>query len=154
MCVLSAAPTAPLNLEVVTITAFTISLQWDEPQPANGIITSYIVRYYRVSNPDDITLFSVTIEGTMAEVTGLRAFTDYVFRVSAETVEEGGFSEITQRTDESSTELMGVVIPAPHIITAILYGHVHVVHTYPSTYMHVCLLCHQRPSSSVVRVSD
>ena len=96
------APTAPLNLMAVG-TAFNVSLQWNKPQPANGIIDNYIIQYYQPSTPTTITLFSSTTTETSVVVDGLSAFTDYTFRVSAVTVEEGDFSEVNVTTEESST---------------------------------------------------
>ena len=98
----STAPTAPQNLTTTEITAFTVSLAWDEPQPANGIIDNYIIRYYEDSSTGNVTVFNSSIQETSAVVYNLKAFTDYTFRVSAVTVEEGPSAAVPAMTLESS----------------------------------------------------
>ena len=94
------APTAPRNLMVVAVTAFNVTIQWEEPDPTNGIITNYIIQYYQESSPNTV---NDSVQGTSVVVDGLRAFTTYVFRVSAETVAEGPYTETDPtRTAESS----------------------------------------------------
>ena len=85
---------------VVAITAFSVSLQWDEPQPTNGFITSYIIRYFQISAPT--TAFSDSAQMTSFMVVDLIPFTDYVFSVSAVTVEEGPSVQVNTMTAESS----------------------------------------------------
>ena len=98
----STAPSAPLNLVADVVTAFSVSLQWNEPQPTNGIIRRYIVQYYQTSTPAPITLLNDSIQMTSAMVINLSPFTDYTFRVSAVTVAEGPFVEVDAMTPESS----------------------------------------------------
>ena len=88
---------------VTEMTAFTVSLQWGPPVPANGIILNYIIRYYQPSSPDTVTTYSDSIVDTNVVIDSLNAFTTYVFRVSAVTVEEGPHAETEQvMTLESS----------------------------------------------------
>ena len=96
------APTAPRNLVVSNMTAFTVSLDWDEPQPPNGIIDNYIIRYYEDSTPNNITLYSDTVLETTAAVYDLKAHTSYTFLVSAMTVAEGPDAQVSATTDQSS----------------------------------------------------
>lgn len=78
-----------------------MTLEWNAPEMENGIIRYYIIQYYEPSAPNTITPAGNTTETTF-RVVGLRAFTDYVFRVSAVTVEEGPSTEINVKTAESS----------------------------------------------------
>ena len=96
-----AAPSVPLNLIVTDTTASTVSLQWSEPELANGIITNYIVQFYQPSDPSAVTVFSDSSVATSITVDGLDAFTQYTFRVAAMTVERGPFAEINATTAES-----------------------------------------------------
>ena len=98
------APSAPLNLMVVATTAFSVSLQWDEPEPTNGIITRYIIRYFQISAPTTIFQFNDSMQNLMTPimVVDLIPFTDYVLSVSAVTVEEGPSVQVNAMTAESS----------------------------------------------------
>ena len=82
------------------INPFDVTLEWSVPEDENGIIRHYILRYYELSAPND-TVVNTTTETTFT-VEGLSAFTDYVFKVSAVTIEEGPFAEINVKTAESS----------------------------------------------------
>ena len=84
------------------MTAFTVSLDWDEPQSPNGIIDNYIIRFYEDSTPDNITLYSNTVQETRVAVYDLKAHTNYTFLVSAMTVAEGPAAEVSAMTEESS----------------------------------------------------
>ena len=95
------APSVPLNLMVTGTTASTVSLQWSEPELANGIITNYTVQFYQPSDPSAVTVFSDSSVATSITVVGLDAFTQYTFRVAAMTVERGPFAEINATTAES-----------------------------------------------------
>ena len=101
-CSIFTAPTAPLNLVTTDTTAFTVSLDWEEPAEPNGIIDNYIIRYYETSSPENVTLYNDSIQSTNAVVNNLNAFTNYTFRVSAVTVEEGPFEEVSATTNQSS----------------------------------------------------
>ena len=84
----------------VAITEFSVSLQWDEPEPTNGFITNYIIQYHQMSTPT--TMFNDSIQMTSFMVVDLIPFTDYVFSVSAVTVEEGPSVQLNAMTAESS----------------------------------------------------
>ena len=86
---------------VTGTTASTVSLQWNEPELANGIITNYIVQFYQPSDPSAVTVFSDSSVATSITVDGLDAFTQYTFTVAAMTVERGPFAEINATTAES-----------------------------------------------------
>ena len=101
-CSIFTAPTAPENLVTTATTAFTVSLNWEEPEEPNGIIDNYIIRYYETSSPANVTLYNDSIQSTSAVVYNLSAFTNYTFRVSAVTVEEGPFEEVSATTNQSS----------------------------------------------------
>ena len=107
----------------VAVTAFSVSLQWNEPQPANGIIRYYIVQYCQTSTPALITLFNDSIQMTSAMVINLSPFTDYTFRVSAVTVAEGPFVELNEMTAESG---MAYIVCACHrVLNLAKSTHIH-----------------------------
>ena len=105
---LSTAPSAPRNLMAIQINPFNVTLEWSVPKDKNGIIRHYILRYYELSAPND-TVVNITTTETTLTVEGLSAFTDYVFRVSAVTVEEGPFTEISIKTAQSSKYVHAVL---------------------------------------------
>lgn len=77
-----------------------MTLEWSVPEDENGIIRHYILRYKLPPPNTPVTV--VNTNETTLRVEGLSAFTDYVFRVSAVTVEEGPSAEISVKTAESS----------------------------------------------------
>lgn len=93
------APSAPLNLTTVEINAFDMTLEWSVPENENGIIQHYVFLYYELSAPN--TIINDTTTETTLTVENLRAFTEYVFRVYAVTVEEGPFIELNVTTVKS-----------------------------------------------------
>ena len=80
-----------------------MSLDWDEPQTPNGIIDNYIIRFYEDSSPASPSLYNDSVQDTSAVVYNLKAYTNYTFQVSAVTVAEGPFAEVSTTTQQSST---------------------------------------------------
>ncbi|XP_038068060.1 receptor-type tyrosine-protein phosphatase mu-like [Patiria miniata] len=79
-----AAPTRPLNVHIQSTDDMSVSLSWNQPDPANGYITHYNVRYWR--NGDMRTMLTDSnVMGLMHRVTGLEAGVTYLFQVQAET---------------------------------------------------------------------
>ena len=76
-----------------------MSLDWDEPQTPNGIIDNYIIRFYEDSSP---SLYYDHVQDTSAVVNNLKAYTNYTFQVSAVTLAEGPFAEVSITTQQSS----------------------------------------------------
>ena len=103
------APTAPRSLEVIQTTATSVTLQWQEPDPPNGVVRRYIIQYHIGDLPTTLVTFNDSVISTMVEVVGLSAFTNYMFRVSAVTVDEGPYTEITDITAEAGTK--GGLVP-------------------------------------------
>ena len=92
-------PSVPRSLTVDGVNDSSVSLSWMSPDPANGIITQYMMEYRRSV---DSSYASVTLSATilMYTVSGLDVDTEYQFRVRASTsVGNGNYSsEISQQT--------------------------------------------------------
>ena len=84
-----AAPTEPVDLNVASRTATSISLQWTRPVPTNGIITMYTLDYTNGSISDTINIpvepVSQEYNVTNITVDSLNEFTNYTFNLSATT---------------------------------------------------------------------
>ena len=91
----------------IQINPFDVTLEWTVPEDENGIIRHYILRYYKQPPPNTPVTVVNTNETTFT-VEGLSAFTDYVFRVSAVTIEEGPFTEFNVTTAESSKYVQAI----------------------------------------------
>ncbi|XP_065903762.1 protein sidekick-1-like [Dysidea avara] len=78
-------PTLPRSLMVDSVTNATLTLSWMTPDPPNGIITQYELRYRRCAGGSYTTLQPLNNEATHT-VTGLAVNTEYCFRVRAYTV--------------------------------------------------------------------
>ena len=94
----SLAPTAPTNVQAMVENATAITVLWDEPDTANGIIREYSIRY-------DMQTFNVTPEIRSVTIEGLSPHTLYVFEVSAFTIEEGPSANTSATTDEAGTNM-------------------------------------------------
>ena len=70
---------------VDSVTNATLTLSWMTPDPPNGIITQYELRYRRCAGGSYTTLQPLNNEATHT-VTGLAVNTEYCFRVRAYTV--------------------------------------------------------------------
>ena len=84
-----AAPTEPVDLNVASRTATSISLQWSRPVPTNGIITMYTLDYTNgsISRTINIPVEPVSQEYNVTNITvdSLNEFTNYTFNLSATT---------------------------------------------------------------------
>ena len=78
--------------------ATAITVQWDEPDTANGIIRGYIIRY-------DMQTFNVTPEIRSVTIEGLSPNTLYIFEISAFTIEEGPSANASATTAEAGTNM-------------------------------------------------
>ncbi|XP_038066684.1 receptor-type tyrosine-protein phosphatase mu-like [Patiria miniata] len=81
---LEAAPTIPRNVRIQSTDDRSVSLSWSEPDPANGLILHYNVRYWRSEDMGTMQT-DTNVIGLVHRVTGLEAFVTYTFRVQAET---------------------------------------------------------------------
>ena len=68
---------------IVDVTDTTVILSWLPPDPPNGIITEYRVRFSRSDNNDSRTQDTMN---NMVTVTELTSNTEYTFQVRAFTV--------------------------------------------------------------------
>ncbi|XP_038068801.1 angiopoietin-1 receptor-like [Patiria miniata] len=94
-----AKPTAPLNVVIQNIDDVSITLKWSEPNPPQGIITNYNVRYWRSGQSGTPTLIYDVVQ-VMHEITGLETGVTYFLQVQAHTsVGAGPWSnEVTAMT--------------------------------------------------------
>ncbi|XP_038066691.1 receptor-type tyrosine-protein phosphatase mu-like [Patiria miniata] len=79
-----AEPTVPLNVAIQNVDDVSITLQWSEPDPPQGIIIHYNVRYWRSEQPGNQTLINDVVQ-LMHEITGLETNVAYFLQVQAET---------------------------------------------------------------------
>ena len=101
VCVLSAVPSEPRSLMVVSITDTTVTLSWLPPDSPNGIIVGYQVQYRRNDSSDFISLNTNDIALNYT-VSGLTSNVDYVFSVRAYTTVGNGTlsNEVTARASK------------------------------------------------------
>ena len=92
----SAAPTVPRNVVTSAINATSITIEWEEPATANGI-----VRGYNVSHNVSESVMSVAGSVRAATFSDLSPFTWYFFTVIAFTIEAGPEANVSARTDEA-----------------------------------------------------
>ncbi|XP_038066664.1 angiopoietin-1 receptor-like [Patiria miniata] len=79
-----AKPTVPLNVVIKNVDDVSITLQWSEPDPPQGIIIHYNIRYWRNGQSGNPTVINDVVQ-LMHEITGLEANVTYFVRVQAET---------------------------------------------------------------------
>ena len=95
---LSLVSTVPVAVVADNITATSMTVSWQPPHNANGIIKSYQVSY----TPEDESECIQDIAGdiTSTELTSLKPYTEYTICVRAKTQEFGEYSiSITATTD-------------------------------------------------------
>ena len=94
------APSSPRNLTVQVKSNTTISVTWVQPENENGIIIMYDI-YVKEQDRNE-TMKSVPGEETSTLLKSLKPYTNYTFRVRAQTIAGwGNFSKSkTARTDE------------------------------------------------------
>ncbi|XP_065910272.1 protein sidekick-2-like isoform X2 [Dysidea avara] len=108
-------PSVPRSLTVDGVNDSAVSLSWMSPDPANGIITQYMMEYRRSV---DSSYTSVTLSATtlMYTVSGLDVDTEYQFRVRASTrVGNGPYTDaVTQETEGTApTNVMVTIQQSP-----------------------------------------
>ncbi|XP_038066669.1 angiopoietin-1 receptor-like [Patiria miniata] len=79
-----AKPTVPLNVVIKNVDDVSITLQWSEPDPPQGIITNYNIRYWRSGQSGNPTVINDVVL-LVHEITGLETNVTYLVRVQAET---------------------------------------------------------------------
>ena len=103
---LAAAPLAPpTQTEITAFNSRLVSLQW---QPPALEMTNGLIRYYTilVTEEDTNTMFTLQSNGTSALVKNLHPYFTYRFRVRAETIEPGPYSQpISRQLNEEGTSL-------------------------------------------------
>jgi len=100
-------PSAPLNLQVFQVTNTSVQLSWDPPVSNGGRDDlEYQLSYQRAGVPDNVTMYN-RVNVTVGQITGLRAFTQYVVMVSG----ENGVS--AQATDASGRTVNATIITEP-----------------------------------------
>ncbi|XP_038066674.1 angiopoietin-1 receptor-like [Patiria miniata] len=93
-----AAPTVPRNVRILSIDYMSVSLGWSVPDPPNGRITHYNVRYWRSGDMQNMETDPIVI-GLMHSITGLEAGVPYLFVVQAVTsVGPGPWSDYIEAT--------------------------------------------------------
>ena len=82
MCVCFVVPSAPEMFMVVDVQDQQVNLTWKPPSITNGIITGYVLEYFRI---DDLILRSknFTADERMFRVESLNEFTQYQFQIRA-----------------------------------------------------------------------
>ena len=116
--VVSAAPTAPRNVQTSAVAATAITVQWVEPATANGVIRGYNITH---NLADSVT--TVSSSERAALFTDLLPFTFYEFTVYAFTIEAGPEVTVSARTEEAG------LFSSYYLGTTVCY-----------TYQHVCVL--------------
>ncbi|XP_022097246.1 receptor-type tyrosine-protein phosphatase alpha-like [Acanthaster planci] len=81
---LEAEPTVPLNIHIQSVDNVSVILEWSEPDPPNGVITHYNVRYWKSGQLESIENDTDLVQ-SIHHVTGLKASTTYLFQVQAVT---------------------------------------------------------------------
>uniref|UniRef100_A0A336LLQ7 CSON011301 protein n=1 Tax=Culicoides sonorensis TaxID=179676 RepID=A0A336LLQ7_CULSO len=76
-------PDEVINLKFDEVSDRALKVRWQPPKFANGILTSYQVKYQIKDKPDTIKTVNLTAEKTELDVSDLMATTNYWFEVSA-----------------------------------------------------------------------
>ncbi|XP_041350729.1 phosphatidylinositol phosphatase PTPRQ-like [Gigantopelta aegis] len=105
ICTEESIPTSVRNISYSNITSKSVRLQWKPPEPPNGVITKYLIKYCLRSNgvSKSCRNRSTSSNETTFEVTGLRPHQEYSFRLLASTSKGYGKSwskELTKKTRE------------------------------------------------------
>ncbi|KAJ4935115.1 hypothetical protein JOQ06_016651 [Pogonophryne albipinna] len=102
-----AAPSPVSSIQAKDITRHTISLAWQPPDRANGVILEYEVKYYeKDQNERSYRIIKTSSRNT--DIKGLTPLTSYVFHVRARTA--AGYGEFS-----GPFEFMTNSVPAPII---------------------------------------
>ncbi|KAM9452899.1 ephrin type-A receptor 4-like [Salvelinus alpinus] len=101
------APSPVNSIQAKDITRHTISLAWQQPEKANGVILEYEVKYYeKDQNERSYRIIKTSSRNT--DIKGLTPLTSYVFHVRARTA--AGYGEFS-----APFEFMTNSVPAPII---------------------------------------
>ncbi|XP_028395112.1 protein sidekick-1-like [Dendronephthya gigantea] len=98
-------PSAPQRLQIVDQFSDTISVKWVRPREVNGVLTGYVVEYWRLDDFGDKAgeVKTVEAEGGALQtgITNLRAKSRYKIRVAARTnAGVSDYAEIEGRTQD------------------------------------------------------
>ena len=96
--ILCPVPTAPVDLEMVDITANGFSLRWDPPSMPNGNINFYQVWLFTHNDLDVPVLNPINISSSSYNFTGLAPFTAYSVQVCAYTIGCGDIDTLNVTT--------------------------------------------------------
>ena len=115
MCNSFVAPSEPKDLEIVTVTSTSVTLQWMPPKYPNGTITRYAIQY----DGRSIDVFGDYVSGKMVgRIDGLIPDTEYVIEMKAYTrVGPGPSFSLPAKTckllnidsDEYSTQVFKII---------------------------------------------
>ena len=109
---LSAAPsTPPQNFTVEVLSSTAVFLQWISPRidQQNGVIRNYLIRQYE-TNTGILTNYTQGGDHNELVVGSLHAHYQYQFTISAETVQQGPFSNPVIVTTQEAGELTYILL--------------------------------------------
>ena len=96
-------------MTIVNITSTTITLTWSQVSAIdqNGVITGYEVEYTQTTFDSVPTTQNVTVNSTMAELTGLEEYVEYTIQVRAFTEEgPGPYSDAMNITTDQDSKFV------------------------------------------------
>ncbi|XP_038066690.1 tyrosine-protein phosphatase 99A-like [Patiria miniata] len=134
-----AEPTVPLDVAIQNVDYVSITLQWSEPDPPQGIIIHYTVRYWRSGQSGKLTLINNVVQ-LMYEITGLETNETHFLQVQAETsVGAGPWSEkvfATTLIEAKKFEVpsqFAVIVPVAVVVVILALGFVVAFVVYKSS---------------------
>ena len=80
--VLFTGPSEPQNLEVTSSSTSSLSLQWDEPEELNGILTNYTISWWRTDGKDGKGSKELPYDTQAYTITGLKQNKEYEVELS------------------------------------------------------------------------
>ena len=102
----SAAPSEPINFNLIPNTSSSLSASWEVPARPNGIIVNYTISC--TTPPTTAMPITFSMPGSVLShlLMGLKPFTNYMCDVTASTSAGGGNSSNTdtERTDEDGKD--------------------------------------------------
>ena len=75
-------------------------IEWEPPAVPNGRIRYYRVEYHFANDPSNITMIETASPVTHINITGLRPWTYYIYRVAGFTTELGEYIEGSIETQQ------------------------------------------------------
>ena len=100
----SDVPAAPSSVNVQSIQARTAEVKWDTeaPGPAEGSISSHVLKYHVVGSPNNITTVPISFNPKTYKLSNLVPYTNYRVKIAAiSSVGEGLGSTLDFRTDSA-----------------------------------------------------